>query len=166
MNTKKPTKPTASTQAYLDIEEIREDVVILKDGSMRAIILVSSINFDLKSEDERNAILQSFQNFLNSLSFPLQIMIDSKKIDLDDYLKMIETKKNSQKNELLKIQISEYIDYIKGLLDQVNIMDKRFFVIVPFYPNVMEKSGILDKIPLINNKIQKEPQILKTTKYN
>lgn len=146
MGTKKPAKITVSTQAYLDIEEIKEDVVILKDGSMRAVILVSSINFDLKSEEERNSIIISFQNFLNSLTFPIQIVVYSKKIDLDDYIRKLREIEKKQATPLLKIQINEYINYIQGLLEEVNIMDKNFFVIVPFYPNVIEKSGFLSKI--------------------
>lgn len=148
-NKPKPKSPSASTQAYLDIEEIREGVVILRDGSMRAVILVSSINFDLKSEEERNSIITSFQNFLNSLAFPVQIMVNSKKIDLSGYINKLSEIQKHQKNDLLKVQTLGYMDFIQGLLEQVNIMDKNFFVVVPFYPNVIQKSGLLDKVPLM-----------------
>lgn len=146
MANQKPGVPKASAQAYLDIEEVKEGVAILKDGSMRAVIMVSSINFDLKSEDERNAIIGSFQGFLNSLNFALQIEIVSKKIDLDEYLITLEDLLKKQDNQLLKIQTSEYIAYIQELLEQVNIMDKSFFVVIPYYPNVLETKGLMSKI--------------------
>lgn len=153
MGNQKPGVPKSSTQAYLDIEEVKEGVVILKDGSMRAVIMVSSINFDLKSEDERNAIIGSFQGFLNSLTFALQITVISKKIDLDEYLTTLEDLLKKQENQLLKIQTSEYILYIQELLEQVNIMDKSFFVIIPYYPNILETNNIISKIRHKKNKV-------------
>src|SRR3990170_7994332 len=137
MENKRPAKASASAQAYLDIEEIKEGVVILKDGSMRAVVLVSSINFDLKSEEERDAIIVSFQSFLNSLIFPFHIVVHSKKIDLDEYIRKLKEIEKEQTAQLLRIQVNEYINYIQGLLDEVNIMDKSFFAVVPFYPNII-----------------------------
>lgn len=144
-STPKPSKITASTQAYLDIEEIKEGVIVLKDGSLRAVIYVSSLNFDLKSQSERESIVGSFQSFLNSLNFPIQIMINSKKIDLKEYIEGLEKLKNSQPNELLKLQTSEYVNFIKGLLDEINIMEKMFFVVVPHYPDVLAKNSLIGK---------------------
>ena len=141
----------------MDIEEIKEGVVILKDGSMRAVVLVSSINFDLKSEEERAAIIVSFQSFLNSLTFPVQIVVHSKKIDLDEYIRKLKEIEKEQTAQLLKIQVNEYINYIQGLLDEVNIMDKSFFAVVPFYPNIIEKSGPLNKFASILN-LNKAPE--------
>lgn len=156
-NKQRPKQTNASAQAYLDIEEIKEGVVILKDGSMRAVVLVSSINFDLKSEEERDAIIVSFQSFLNSLTFPVQIVVHSKKIDLDDYIRKLKEIEKGQTTQLLKIQVNEYINYVQGLLEEVNIMDKSFFAVIPFYPNVIEKSGFLFKFSNILN-LNKAPE--------
>jgi hypothetical protein len=122
----------ASTQQYLDIAEIRDDVVILKDGSLRAVLLVSSINFALKSEDEQNAIVQGYMSFLNSLDFELQIVVQSRRLSIDKYLNFMEQKENEQTNDLLRTQIFEYRQFINQLVTLGDIMGKRFYVIVPF----------------------------------
>src|SRR3989344_107141 len=101
-------KTSTSTQAYLDIAEIKDNAVILKDGSIRAVLLASSVNFALKSEDEQNAIIQGYISFLNSLDFPLQIVVQSRKLNIDQYLEDLKQKEQSQTNELLRTQISEY----------------------------------------------------------
>lgn len=145
MESKKPAKITASTQAYLDIEEIKEDVVLLKDDSLRAVVVVSSLNFALKSEEERDSIVSSFQNFLNSLNFPIQIVVDSKKTDLDEYINLLKDLEGKQTNELLKLQTSEYIIFIQGLLEQVNIMDKSFYIIVSYFPNAITSNSVFSK---------------------
>lgn len=127
------TSSASSTQQYLDIESIHDDVVILKNGTMRAILMVSSTNFALKSEDEQNAIIYAFQNLLNSLDYPFQIIAQSRQINIKEYLVDMEKRGQEQKNELLKIQTIEYADYIKQLVNMANIMRKRFFVVVPFF---------------------------------
>lgn len=152
MANKPQQKVSASSQAYLEIEEIKEDVLVLKDSSMRAVIYVSSINFDLKSENERMAIISSFQAFLNSLNFPIQIMINSRKIDLDEYLSKLKDLEKSQNNELLRLQTADYVSFVSGLLEEVNIMDKMFFVVIPYYPPVLNQS-FMDKIFKGNKKI-------------
>lgn len=144
-NQKKPSRPAASTQAYLDIEEIREGVVILKNGSMRAVVMVSSLNFALKSEDERDAIIVSFQGFLNSLTFSIQIISHSRKIDLDEYIQNLKKIEKESGNDQLAFQRNAYREFIQGVLEEVNIMDKLFFVVVPYYPSVIEKNGLLSK---------------------
>lgn len=106
----------------------------MKDGSMRAVIIVSSFNFALKSEDEKNAVLTSYQDFLNSLSFPVQIVANSRKIDLSLYLNDVKKAAAQQSNPLIKIQTEEYHNFIEQLLEVSNIMEKRFYVVVPFYP--------------------------------
>lgn len=124
----------AATQSYLRISEIRDDVVVLKNGGIRAVLNVNSINFNLKSEQEQNAIVFSYQNFLNTLEFPIQILAQSRKLDLDNYLDSIHEKVSIHANELLKQQTEEYISFIKRLLEYADIMEKKFYVIVPYEP--------------------------------
>jgi len=121
-----------STQEHLDIAEIRDDVVVMKDGTMRSVIMVSSINFALKSEDGQNAVIDAYIRFLNNLSFPLQIVIQSRELDIDNYLEYLKVKEKEQINRLLKVQTADYIEYIKELTSLGKIMNKRFFVIVPY----------------------------------
>lgn len=123
-----------STQQYLDIAEIKDNTIIMKDGTLRAVLLVSSINFALKSEDEQNAVIDSYIRFLNNLSFTLQIVIQSRELDIDNYLQYLKAKEKEQINKLLKIQTADYIEYIKELTSLGRIMNKRFYVIVPYDP--------------------------------
>jgi type IV secretory pathway VirB4 component len=125
---------TAASQQFLDVAEVKEGVVVLKNGSFRAILAVSAINFDLKSTDEQEAIVGQYQSFLNSLDFPVQILISSRKLNVDNYIDFIEKKEKQQDNELLKLQISEYKHFIRQLVSVSNIMDKNFYIIVPFSP--------------------------------
>lgn len=125
--------PTPSTQQLVSIREIRDNIVLLKDGSIRAIIEVSAINFELRSEDEQIAIIQNFQKFINSLDFPLQICIVSRKLFIDNYLKLAVEASGQLDNELLRIQASEYIKFITELSSLTNIMSKKFYITVPFY---------------------------------
>ena len=122
------------TQKYLDIAEIRENVVILKDGTLRAVILCSSINFALKSVEEQNALIYGYIEFLNSLEHQLQIVIQSRKLDIEGYIRRLNEAQKVQINELLKIQIMSYIDYINELIEIGEIMTKKFFIIVPYNP--------------------------------
>lgn len=125
-----------STQSSLLINEIKDGVVIMRDGSLRAVIMSSAINFDLMSSQEQQGIEVAYQGFLNSLHFPIQIVIRSLKVDLDQYLDSLNNKRLDQTNELLGALMDDYIDNIRTLLDQVNIMDKKFYVVVPYYPPV------------------------------
>ena len=140
----------ASVQAYLDISEIRDDILVMKDGSLRAILMVSSINFELKSEQEKESIILEYQNFLNSINFPIQITLRSKKLDLSGYLFRLEEKQRQETNEFIKTQIEEYIAFIKSLLEISNIMDKKIYLTVPFYASGLQtgiqKVGFLEKI--------------------
>jgi len=124
----------SSTQRYLDIAEIREDTVILKDGTLRAVILCSSVNFALKSEEEQNGLIYGYIEFLNSLEHPMQIVIQSRKLDIDGYLRRLREAQKVQTNDLLKLQVAGYIDYIKELIEIGEIMTKKFFIIVPYNP--------------------------------
>ncbi len=134
-----------STQTFLKISEIRDDTVILKNGGLRAVIKVSSINFNLKSEDEQNAIIYSYQSFLNTLEFPIQIVVRSKKLDIDDYIDSLREKGDKQKNKLLQQQTYEYIEYISKLVEYADIMEKEFYVVVPYNPYRAEKQNMLQK---------------------
>ena len=125
-------KPPESTQKYLNIAEIKGNVVVLRDGSLRSIIAVSSTNFALKSEDEQNALTGAFQNFLNSLDFPVQILIHSRVLDINGYLEKLRVLASGQTNELLRIQMAEYIEYVGKLVQYASIMSKTFYVIVPY----------------------------------
>lgn len=126
-------KPNApSTQRFLDILEIKDDVVVMKDGSVRAVILVSSINFDLKSDEEQTAVISSYIQFLNAIDFPIQIVVQSRKLSVDDYLTKLRELEKQQTNELLKQQTGEYRQYVQELVEIADIMTKRFYVVVPY----------------------------------
>ncbi|MBT4917810.1 hypothetical protein HN709_01985 [Candidatus Peregrinibacteria bacterium] len=131
-----------STQAHLRIGEIRDDVVVLKNGGMRAVIKTSSINFNLKSEEEQQAIIYSYQAFLNSLEFPVQILVRSKKLNIDDYIDQVKKLGEKQENSLLQEQTYEYADYIKRLVEYADIMEKSFYVVIPYDPSRAVKSGL------------------------
>jgi len=139
-------RPRMSTQKYLDISEIKEDCVVLKDGTMRAVLLVSSINFALKSEEEQEALISGYVGFLNSLEFPLQIVIQSRKLNIDNYLMELDKLRKKQTNELLKSQMADYIEYVKELVELGDIMTKRFYVVVPYSPFVEKKKGFFDRL--------------------
>ena len=122
----------SSTQQLVEISEIRNDIAILKGSSLRVIIEVSAINFELRSEDEQTALLQNFQRFLNSVDFPIQIVVHSRKMEINDYLAYIESQSQNL-DELLKIQATEYGRFVKELSGLANIMSKKFYLVVPFY---------------------------------
>lgn len=127
-----------ATQEFVPIEEIRDGIVILKDGGLRAILMASSINFALKSQDEQAAVLFQFQNFLNSLDFSAQFFIQSRDLDIRPYIQTLEERREAQVDDLMRIQISEYIDFIKSFTESTNIMTKGFFVVVPYNPSVLK----------------------------
>lgn len=129
------------TQRYLDIAEIRENVVVMKDGTLRMVLMVSSINFALKSDDEQQAVIQGYMQFLNGLEHPLQVSIQSRKMNIDGYLARLKTQEDTISNELLKTQIRDYTSFIKELVDLGEIMQKRFFVIVPYNANENSDKG-------------------------
>ena len=134
-----------STKELVQVADIRDKIVLLKNGSLRAVIGVSAINFELRSEEEQIGILQNFQNFLNSLEFPLQIVINSRQLNMDEYLKLVDETADALDNELLKIQAVEYSKFVKELLQLSNIMSKKFYVILPFYIyETPTKAGLLD----------------------
>ncbi len=142
----------SSTKNLVEVADIQGNVVLLKNGSLRAVIEVSAINFELRSEGEQMGILQNFQNFLNSVDFPLQIVMNSRQLNMDIYIKSLEGVVESSQNELLKIQALEYSKFIKELLDLSHIMSKKFYVVLPFYIyEAPSKAGLLESVKSIFN---------------
>ncbi len=139
-------KPGVPAQRYLDIAEVKEDIIIMKDGTIRAVLLVSSINFSLKSVDEQNAIVQAYMQFLNGLDFPIQIVIQSRRMNIDDYLRKLGEAEKGQANELLRRQISDYRDFVKWLVETGDIMQKKFFVTVPLDPSTDKQKGFFSRL--------------------
>lgn len=128
-------KPKPS-QDFIPFREIRDGIVIMKDGTLQSILMTSSLNISLKSQDEQEAILAQFQNFLNSLEFSVQFYIQSRRLDIRPYLALLEDREREQINELMKIQTREYIDFIRNFTESTNIMSKSFFIIIPYSTNV------------------------------
>lgn len=137
---------TSSTQQFIDIAGIREGIIILKNGGYRLILSTSAVNFSLKSEQEQNSLVFQYQSFLNSLHFPIQIVIQSKKLDLNQYLKKLNTAKEKQKNELLRLQMEDYSEFVSQLINVANIMKKNFYVVVSYDPINISGGSIIDKI--------------------
>lgn len=136
----------APAQQFLAIDSVREDVIVLKDGGLRVVLMCSSFNFALKSTDEQDAVIFQYQNFLNTLDFPLQFVIHSRRINIEPYLEALGERQKEEESELLKIQIGEYLEFIKTFVGATNIMSKTFYVVVPFTPAMLIKKGLLDKI--------------------
>jgi len=137
--------PAASTQLYLNIAEIKEDILVLKNGGLRAVLQTSSVNFNLKSEEEQNSIIYAYQGFLNSLDFPIQIMVQSRKLDIDKYIDNVKEMAEKHETPLLKEQTLEYADYIQKLIEYADIMEKNFYVVVPYDPYRTQNLGMFAK---------------------
>jgi type IV secretory pathway VirB4 component len=125
-----------STQNSLQIAEIRDGVVIMNDGSFRSVIMVKSINFDLMSTQEQESVEYAFQGFLNSLFFPIQIFVKTRKVDLQPYIEKLDRIRLEHDNMLLAMLMDDYINYIDNLSAQTNIMDKKFYVVIPYFPSM------------------------------
>ena len=136
-----------TTQDFLPIQEIRDGVVVLKNGGLRLVLICSSLNFSLKSPDEQQALIFQYQNFLNSLDFHVQIFIQSRKLNIQPYLMVLEKRLTEQSNDLIKIQTKEYIEFIKKFTETVNVMAKSFFVVIPYDPLIIDvaKGGLLSR---------------------
>jgi len=154
-----------TTQEFVPIKEVRDGVIIMKDGSMRAVILSSSLNFSLKSADEQEAIIYQFQNFLNSLDFPIQISVQSRELDIRPYLATLEKRQTEELNDLLKIQIKEYIQFVKNFTENQNIMSKTFFVVVPFTAIIVNTKGGGGLGRFLPSKNKKENAAIKTDNF-
>lgn len=132
-----------SSQDFIPIKEIRDGVVVLKDNSLRGVVMTSSVNFALKSVDEQNAIIYQFQSFLNSINFSIQIFAQSRRLDIKPYINLLEKVEKEQENELLQVQTKEYIEFIKSFTSSVNIMTKSFFVVVSYDPAIIQNKKSL-----------------------
>ena len=132
-------------QDLIQITEIRDGVVILTDGSIRALLLVSSVNFALKSEDEQSAIIYAYQDFINALDFGVQITVSSRKLDITPYLEEVKALRDKQLNELLRLQMNEYINFVGELVKGSNIMTKTFFITIPFSVTQNKKQGFFER---------------------
>lgn len=133
-----------SAQQFLTIETIQDDVIVLKNGGLRVVLMCSSLNFALKSADEQDAIIFQYQNFLNSLDFPIQFVIHSRRLNIAPYLESLKERQREEQNDLLKIQIGEYGEFVKTFTESTNIMSKTFYAVVPFSPSVSVKEGVFD----------------------
>ena len=135
-----------STQNTLQIAEVRDGIVIMNDGSFRSVLMVKSINFDLMSPQEQEAVESSYQRFLNSLYFPIQIFIRSQKVDLKPYIDKLDKIRSEHDNMLLALLMEDYVDYIDGLSQQTNIMDKKFYIAIPFYPVIDAQKALTQSV--------------------
>lgn len=137
-----------STQSYLRVSDIKSDTMIMDSGAYAAIIAVSSTNFALKSQEEQNALISGYQSFLNALDFPIQILMQSRKMEIGSYIEKLRLLMEQQTNELLRVQTAEYIEFISKLIESASIMNKSFYIIVPYTPAMIEgvakKGGFFD----------------------
>jgi type IV secretory pathway VirB4 component len=146
-------KNFANTQDLVDLEAVRENTVVLKSGGLRQVLMVSGVNFSLKSEEEQNLITSAYQNFLNSIDFPIQVLIHSRKINIQRYLDDLERRKQEEPAALLQNQIGEYREFIRQFVEENAIMEKTFMAVVPWQPvSLTAKGGILDSIPFFGKK--------------
>src|SRR3990167_6054104 len=137
-----------STQEFVPVKEVRDGIIVLKGGGMRAVLLASSLNFALKSEDEQTAFIVQLQNFLNSLDFSVQIFVQSRMLDIRPYVATLEAAYKEQLDDLMRIQIREYIEFVKSFTEAANIMTKNFFVAVPYSASIdITQRGPLALLP-------------------
>lgn len=144
-----------NSQQFVPIREVKDGIIVLRDGGLRAVLMASSINLGLKSSEEQEATLMQFQNFLNTLDFPTQIVVQSRKRNIGPYLAKLEARMREQQEPLLKIQTREYIEFIRGFMELNDIMTKHFFVVIPYdgaIINTNSPTGILNKILPSSNK--------------
>jgi type IV secretory pathway VirB4 component len=134
-----------ATQEFVPIKEVRDGIIVLKDGDLRAIVLANSINLSLKSDDEQKAVIAQFQSFLNTLDFTVQISVQSRRLDIRPYLLLLENREKVQTEPLLKLQTKEYIEFIRNFTESVSIMTKSFFVVVPYTHTVLKSDSNIFK---------------------
>jgi hypothetical protein len=153
-----------ATQEFIPIKEVRDGIIVLKDGDLRAIVLANSINLSLKSEDEQKATILQFQNFLNTLDFTVQISIQSRRLDIRPYLLLLENRIKAQNEPLLKLQTREYIEFVRNFTETVAIMTKSFFVVVPYTHTVLKSdSGIFER--MFSKKNKEETRVAKQVDF-
>lgn len=143
------TKKTAqSSQNFVPVKEVRDGIIVLNNGGLRGVLMASSLNFALKSEDEQTAFIMQFQNFFNSLDFSIQIYIQSRELDIRPYIETLEVEYKRTMDDLMRIQIREYMEFIKSFVEGADIMTKQFFVVVPYSPATISlNTGILGSLP-------------------
>ncbi|MGC8651267.1 MAG: hypothetical protein ACP5RX_01470 [Minisyncoccia bacterium] len=139
-------KEAFSSQSLISLSQIKKGILILKNGSLRSVLEVSGINLDLKSEDEQNTILTGWRNLLNNLDFSLEIIIHSRRLNIDPYLNFLQEKISQEQLELLKIQGEDYYSFIKGLVTENNIMRKKFYLIIPYDPVIIKPKNALSQM--------------------
>lgn len=139
------TKKTKAAQEFVPVKEVRGGVMVMKSGTLVGVMLASSINFALKSEDEQNAILAQFQSFMNSLDFSVQFFIQSRKLDIRPYIALLDERLKAQTEDLMKIQVREYIEFIKTFTERANIMSKHFFIVIPYSPPMLDIKKTVQK---------------------
>ena len=137
-----PAPDSQATQAFVPIKEVRDGIIVLKNGNLRALLMASSVNLALKSIEEQDAVISQFQNFLNSLEFPIQFFIESRQLDIRPYVALLEGRYTAELDDLMKIQIREYISFIKDFTERANIMAKNFFIVVPYDPAIISRGGV------------------------
>ena len=157
--TKKPKAP--ASQTHLSISEIKEGVVILKDGTLRVVLMTSSINFALKSEEEQTALISAYVTFLNSIDFPMQIVVQSRKMQIQNYIDQLTAQENEQTNDLLKMQTADYKAFIQEYVELGEIMTKKFYIIVTYDPISNRKKSFFSRFkevlkPVISVKLKEE----------
>lgn len=141
------TTKAEATQSFVPIKEVRDGIVVLKDGNLRSILIASSVNFALKSSDEQTAIITQFQQFLNSLDFSVQFFIESRELDIRPYIAQLEKRYAEQLDDLMKIQIRSYITYIRDFTERAHIMTKSFFIVVPYDPPILSgNKGVISSV--------------------
>ncbi len=141
-----------SLQEKMEIAEIKEDVVVMKDGSLRAVLATTAINMDLKSEEEQQAIIYNFQQFLTTFDFSFQIVVSSRRFNINPYVDQLKKKIRLEENILLKNQIKDYVDFIEELIGLSNVMSKMFYIVIPFYMIEVKNQGVFKKIFSVANK--------------
>lgn len=140
-----------STQKHLLISEIKQDTVVMKDGTLRAVLMVSSLNFALKNEDEQNAIISAYVSFLNSLDHPLQIIVQSRRLQIKPYMDRLLEQERNQENELLRTQIADYRSFVSELVQLGDIMNKQFYVVIPYDPISNKNKGFWSRVGEVMN---------------
>lgn len=128
---------SSATQQFIPIESIRDGVISLKNGELRAVLMTNSLNLSLKGEDEQQAIIMQFQNFLNSIEFSVQFFVESRRLNIGPYIDLLKKRSFDVKEDLLKIQINEYMGFIKKFTEETNIMTKHFFIVVSYMPPIL-----------------------------
>ncbi|MFC1625292.1 hypothetical protein ACFL1O_00180 [Patescibacteria group bacterium] len=153
------TTKSRSSQEFVSIKEVRDGVLILRDNSLRIVLMTSSLNFALKSSNEQEAIILQYQSFLNSLDFSVQFLIHSRNLNIEPYLETLREKEQQQTDELLKIQTREYIEFVKEFVTATNIVNKTFYVVIPYKPSVLvTKEGPIGSIFKFLKKLSKKQE--------